>query len=138
MKPLTFSKKNLSRANGRSTYIHPPSLAKIRQRTSEYIGNKQTNKQTNKHTNKRCSNYSVIHVHLLYCVKFDELKGISDYKNTHLFLYFYLFILYSFCHTILYMGRLNEHIVEKVFYIFTYIITVSGNSVRVLLGGWIT
>ena len=44
--PLTFSKKNPSRANGRSTYIHPPSLAKIRQRTSEYIGNKQTNKQT--------------------------------------------------------------------------------------------
>ena len=44
--PLTFSKKNPSRANGRSTYIHPPSLAKIRQRTSEEIGNKQTHKQT--------------------------------------------------------------------------------------------
>ena len=54
--PLTFSKKNPSRANGRSTYIHPPSLAKIRQRTSEEIGNKQTNTQTN----KRCSNYSMI------------------------------------------------------------------------------
>ena len=53
---LTFLKKNPSRANGRSTYIHPPSLAKIRQRTSEYIGNKQTNTQTN----KRCSNYSMI------------------------------------------------------------------------------
>ena len=50
--PLTFSKKNPSRANGRSTYIHPPSLAKIRQRTSEEIGNK--------HTNKRCLNYSMI------------------------------------------------------------------------------
>ena len=45
--PLTFSKKNPSRANGRSTYIQPPSLAKIRQRTSEEIGNTQTNKQTN-------------------------------------------------------------------------------------------
>ena len=31
--PLTFSKKNLSMAIPRSTYIHPPSLAKIRQRT---------------------------------------------------------------------------------------------------------
>ena len=41
--PLTFSKKNPSRAIPRSTYIHPPSLAKIRQRTSEEIGNKQTN-----------------------------------------------------------------------------------------------
>ena len=41
--PLTFSKKNPSRANGRSTYTHPPSLAKIRQRTSEEIGNTQTN-----------------------------------------------------------------------------------------------
>ena len=40
---LTFSRKNPSRANGRSTYVHPPSLAKIRQRTSEDIGNKQTN-----------------------------------------------------------------------------------------------
>ena len=45
--PLTFSKKNPSRAIPRSTYIHPPSLAKIRQRTSEEIGNKQTNRQTN-------------------------------------------------------------------------------------------
>ena len=44
---LTFSKKSPSRANGRSTYIHPPSLAKIRQRTSEEIGNKHTNTQTN-------------------------------------------------------------------------------------------
>ena len=33
--PLTFSKKNPSRAIRRSTYTHPPSLAKIRQRTSE-------------------------------------------------------------------------------------------------------
>ena len=41
--PLTFSKKNPSRAIPRSTYIHPPSLAKIRQRTSEEIGNTQTN-----------------------------------------------------------------------------------------------
>ena len=55
--PLTFSKKNPSRANGRSTYIHPAGLAKIRQRTSEEIGNKHTNK----HTNKRCSNYSLIY-----------------------------------------------------------------------------
>ena len=53
---LTFLKKNPSRANGRSTYIQPPSLAKIRQRTSEEIGNTQTNKQTN----KRCSNYSMM------------------------------------------------------------------------------
>ena len=30
--PLTFSKKNPSRAIPRSTYIHPPSLVKIRQR----------------------------------------------------------------------------------------------------------
>ena len=45
--PLTFSKKNPSRANGRSTYIHPPSLAKIRQRTSEETGNTQTHTQTN-------------------------------------------------------------------------------------------
>ena len=37
--PLTFSKKNPSRANGKSTYIHPPSLAKISQRTLEEIGN---------------------------------------------------------------------------------------------------
>ena len=58
VKPLTFSKKNPSRANGRSTYIHPPSLAKIRQRTSEYIGNK--------HTNKRCSNYSMILIYSFY------------------------------------------------------------------------
>ena len=49
--PLTFAKKNPSRAIPRSTYIQPPSLAKIRQRTSEEIGNK--------HTNKRCSNYSM-------------------------------------------------------------------------------
>ena len=41
--PLTFSKKNPSRAIPRSTYIHPPSLAKIRQRTSEEIGNTHTN-----------------------------------------------------------------------------------------------
>ena len=45
--PLTFSKKNPSRAIPRSTCIHPPSLAKIGQRTSEEIGNKQTDKQTN-------------------------------------------------------------------------------------------
>ena len=38
--PLTFSKKNPSRAIPRSTYIHPPSLAKISQRTSEEIGNR--------------------------------------------------------------------------------------------------
>ena len=50
--PLTFSKKNPSRAIPRSTYIHPPSLAKIRQRTSEEIGNKQTD--------KHCSNCSMI------------------------------------------------------------------------------
>ena len=43
VEPLTFSKKNPSRAIPRSTYIHPPSLAKIGQRTSEEIGNKQTN-----------------------------------------------------------------------------------------------
>ena len=36
-----------SRAIPRSTYIHPPSLAKIRQRTSEEWGNKQTDRQTN-------------------------------------------------------------------------------------------
>ena len=48
--PLIFSKKNPSRANGRSTYIHIPSLAKIRQRTSEEIGNTHTNTQTNKQT----------------------------------------------------------------------------------------
>ena len=47
VEPLTFSKKNPSRAIPRSTYIHPPSLAKIGQRTSEEIGNKQTDKQTN-------------------------------------------------------------------------------------------
>ena len=41
--PLTFSKKNPSRAIPRSTYIHPLSLPKIRQRTSEEIGNKHTN-----------------------------------------------------------------------------------------------
>ena len=35
----------------RSTYIHPPSLAKIGQRTSEEIGNKQTDRQTDKQTN---------------------------------------------------------------------------------------
>ena len=45
--PLSFSKKNPSRAIRRSTYIQPPSLAKIRQRTSEEIGNKHTHKQTN-------------------------------------------------------------------------------------------
>ena len=44
--PLTFSKKNPSGANGRSTYIQPPSLAKIGQRTSEEIGNTHTHKQT--------------------------------------------------------------------------------------------
>ena len=49
--PLTFSKKNPSRAIPRSTYIHPPSLAKIGQRTSEEIGNKQTDRQTDKQTN---------------------------------------------------------------------------------------
>ena len=54
--PLTFSKKNPSRAIPRSTYIHPPSLAKIGQRTSEEIGNKQTDRQTD----KRCSIYSMI------------------------------------------------------------------------------
>ena len=41
--PLTFSKKNPSRANGRWTYIHPPSLPKICRRTSEEIGNTHTN-----------------------------------------------------------------------------------------------
>ena len=41
--PLTFSKKNPSRAIPRSTYTHPPSLAKIRQRTFEEIGNTHTN-----------------------------------------------------------------------------------------------
>ena len=70
---LTFSKKNPSRANGRSTYIHPPSLAKIRQTTSEEIGNTQTHTQTN----KRCSNYSMIWSHLcwgLMCVRPVSLK----------------------------------------------------------------
>ena len=43
---LTSLKKNPSRAIPRSTYIHPPSLAKIRQRTLEEIGNKQTHTQT--------------------------------------------------------------------------------------------
>ena len=47
---LTFSKKNPSGAIPRSTYIHPPSLAKIRQRTSEEIGT-NTLATTNKHTN---------------------------------------------------------------------------------------
>ena len=56
VEPLTFSKKNPSRAIPRSTYIHPPSLAKIGQRTSEEIGNKQTDRQTD----KRCSIYSMI------------------------------------------------------------------------------
>ena len=51
IEPLTFSKKNPSRAIPRSTYIHPPSLAKIGQRTSEAIGNKQTDRQTDKQTN---------------------------------------------------------------------------------------
>ena len=51
VEPLTFSKKNPSRAIPRSTYIHPPSLAKIGQRTSEEIGNKQTDRQTDKQTN---------------------------------------------------------------------------------------
>ena len=50
--PVDLFEKEPSRANGRSTYIHPPSLTKIRQRTSEETGNK--------HTNKRCSNYSMI------------------------------------------------------------------------------
>ena len=44
--PLTFSKKNPSRAIPRSTYIHPPSLAKIHKRTSGELGNKQTDRQT--------------------------------------------------------------------------------------------
>ena len=57
VEPLTFSKKNPSRAILRSTYIHPPSLAKIGQRTSEEIGNKQTDRQTD----KRCSIYSMMH-----------------------------------------------------------------------------
>ena len=51
VEPLTFSKKKPSRAIPRSTYIHPPSLAKIGQRTSEEIGNKQTDRQTDKQTN---------------------------------------------------------------------------------------
>ena len=45
-RPVDLYEKNPSRAIPRSTYIHPPSLAKIRQRTSEVIGNKQTNRQT--------------------------------------------------------------------------------------------
>ena len=58
--PLTFSKKNPSRAIRRSAYIQPPSLVKIRQRTSEEIGNE--------HTNKRCSNYSMIYSQIVrYC-----------------------------------------------------------------------
>ena len=44
---LTFPKLNPSRAILGSTYIHPPSLAKIAPRTSEEKWNKQTNKQTN-------------------------------------------------------------------------------------------
>ena len=64
--PLTFSKKNPSRAIPRSTYIHPPSLAKIGQRTSEEIGNKQTDRQTD----KRCSIYSMI----LHCTTQDPFK----------------------------------------------------------------
>ena len=50
-------KKNPSRANGRSTYIQPPSLTKIRQRTSEEIGNTQTN--------KCCLNYSM----MMFCLE---------------------------------------------------------------------
>ena len=76
--PLTFSKKNPSRANGRSTYIHPPSLAKIRQRTSEEIGNKRTNTQTN----KRCLNYSMM-----------ILKG--KLRKSFLFASTWTFILYA-------------------------------------------
>ena len=70
VEPLTFSKKNPSRANGRSTYIHPPSLVKIRQRTSEETGNTPTNTHTHTHTNKRCSNYSMIYagVYMYVCV----------------------------------------------------------------------
>ena len=51
VEPLTFSKKNPSRANGRSTHIHPPSLAKIRQRDLR-VHREQTN--------KRCLNYSMM------------------------------------------------------------------------------
>ena len=40
---LTLWPVDPSRAIPRSTYRHPPSLAKIRQRTSEEYGNKQTN-----------------------------------------------------------------------------------------------
>ena len=46
-----FRKRTPARAIPRSTYIHPPSLAKIGQRTSEEIGNKQTDRQTDKQTN---------------------------------------------------------------------------------------
>ena len=56
--PLTFSKKNPSRAIPRSTYIHPPSLAKIRQRTSEEWGG-----PTDRQTDKCCSIYSMIIIH---------------------------------------------------------------------------
>ena len=51
-----FEKEPL-KGNSESTYIHPPSLAKIGQRTSEEIGNKQTDRQTD----KRCSIYSMIY-----------------------------------------------------------------------------
>ena len=74
--PLTFLKKNPSRANGRSTYIHPPSLAKIRQTTLEEIGNTQTN--------KRCSNYSMIiqyYVTVLQWWHFSGLIRLGNYED---------------------------------------------------------
>ena len=71
---LTFSKKNPSRANGRSAYIHPPSLAKIRQRTSEEIGNTQTN--------KRGSNYSMMLIVTTYLL----LQGTFIVLNHHLWI----------------------------------------------------
>ena len=73
VEPLTFSKKNPSRAIPRSTYIHPPSLAKIGQRTSEEIGNKQTDRQTD----KRCSIYSMIH-QLQYDIFRTATSGFHD------------------------------------------------------------
>ena len=104
VEPLTFSKKNPSRAIPRSTYIHPPSLAKIGQRTSEEIGNKQTDRQTD----KRCSIYSMILFHedfssiigifLSWSVESPNLFEVTKYLHHTLVICYSVFlVLYSMC-----------------------------------------
>ena len=108
VEPLTFSKKNPSRAIPRSTYIHPQSLVKIGQRTSEEIGNKQTDRQTDKQTNAArfivwcISSYTVQHsLYCTYWILWYLVVQISYYKSSSVC----LFVCLSVCLFVPYLLR---------------------------------